>query len=269
MGCCCSLYNPSLNPEVKVCEIEDKLEIKVLSAERVDKMIYRYSKSLKVSQAQFKVFCNELPLEKDSFSCAYFKMFYNEECDYYNVKELSSAAILYCYGSDEEKIKLLFQNYDDDSSKTISSNELKQIISDLTNIVLSYSTNFAILNSSKSLADSEYNLLTDYRKELISIRPIIMSYYNSFILENYPESIKLNEFQTVLMKKEINSLISPHKMRELCFRFKQSLSKTVELVQKIMEDPESVDKSITRRLTMRLSSEKSLKSSLSKRRSSR
>ena len=35
MGCCCSKYTPNLNPEVKVCEIEDKLEIKMLPVERV------------------------------------------------------------------------------------------------------------------------------------------------------------------------------------------------------------------------------------------
>ena len=257
MGCCSSKCNLKENPEKRICETEDKLEIRILSAEKVDRMIHRYSKYLKVSQIQFEMFCKELPLEKNSLSYDFFQLFYNENEENYDVRILSSVAILYCYGTDEEKIKQLFQNYDIDSSKTISPDELKQMIGDLTKIALLSSSDLAFSNKNcEKLYDINSNLSMDYQKELASIRPILISYYSSFILESHPDNIKIDDFQEILMKKDIISLIFPHKMRELCLNIKESLSKTVALVEKIMDDPKCIDRSITRRLSMKLSHEK-------------
>ena len=220
-------------------------------------MIHKQSDLDKISQIQFKVLCNKLLLEKHSFSYGYFQLFYNLAEGCYYTRELLAVAILHCYGSDEEKLRLLFENYDSAYSKSLDPSGLKQMIIDLTKISLSYSTNFAISKSNlKLLNEADIKLLVDYRTELICMRPFLISYYHSFILETYPEKINFEEFKSIILKQDINSLLSPHKMRELCLRFKESINNTAKYMQQLMDDPNSTDKSIADKLNMKLITKK-------------
>ena len=180
MGCCETASVPKLTPESRISEFEDKLEIRMMPAERVDRVIHRYSSSLKISQIQFEMIFKELQLLKSSLAYSYFQMFYNENEDAYEARELSSVGIVYCSGTDQEKITLLFQNYDLDSSKSLISDEIKEMVADLTNIAVSYSSGFMITNAKlNGVSNGEVDSFIEYRKEMISLRPILMSYYNS------------------------------------------------------------------------------------------
>ena len=242
MGCCSSQNS---KPDFEITSIENKLEIKSVSAKKLDKLIYRFSSQGKISSAQLAALYKELNFSKDSSSCAYFKMFYNPSEDAYNARELSSVGVLHSQGTYEEKIAVLFQNYDTDLSKSLSSEEIKQMIADLTSIALLYSSQFAISNHiARNLNESK---LIEYRKELVCIRPILMHFYNSNVMEDHPESITLKELQECFLKKNFISLIIPYEMRELGKKFALMLSKTVDIVQNLIENPKSLDPSLIKR----------------------
>ena len=246
MGCCLS---QSSKPELEIISIENSLEIKLQPAIRIDRLIHRYSNRLQISPLQFAALCKELQVEKHSFSYKYFKMFYNESNESHNARELASAGIMHCQGTDEEKINLLFQNYDIDSSKTLEAEEIKLMVADLTNIALLYSSEFTLATEvSRNLNSGGSLRLIEYRKELVCIRPILMSFYNVAILEDHPKKITLEEFHEIFLKNDMISLIIPHEMRKLSQRFSLMLSKTVNMVQYMMKNPKSIDKSFTRRL---------------------
>ena len=93
MGCCATQH---FRPEFEVNSIENKLEIKSVTSDKIDKVVHRYSTKGKVSSLQFESICRTLQLNKESSSCAYLKMFYREDEDTYDARELSSVGILHC-----------------------------------------------------------------------------------------------------------------------------------------------------------------------------
>ena len=94
MGCCIS---QKFKPELEINSSENKLEVKSISLERIDKLIRKYSdQNKKISPENFTALCKALQLEVDSLSHSYFKMFYHELEKTYHTRELISAGILYC-----------------------------------------------------------------------------------------------------------------------------------------------------------------------------
>ena len=128
------------------------------------------------------------------------------------------------------------------------------MISDLTSIALASSSKFAIENHIVSKLN-EYKLI-EYRKELICIRPILMHFYNSNVMEDYPESINLKEFQECFLKRDVISLIIPHEMRDLSKKFISMLSKTVDTVQNLIENPKSFNSRLIKRVTTTISKQR-------------
>ena len=252
MGCCSSIRFESLTPEQRVCEAENKLEIKSMPAERIDKFIHRYGYKLQITQTKFELLCKSLMLEKTSLGYIFFKYFYNENEDCYDVRELSSAGIIFAQGTEKEKIKLLFQNYDNYVSNSLDSKEIKLMIVHLTNISLVYSIKLAISNeNSEDLSTKQKAELVEYQNKLSSIKLILEFHYQSVILEINQENITFEEFQKKLLEKDIIALINPHEMREFSERLASMLSHVSTMVERMMHTPESKNAKLSRLHTMK------------------
>ena len=257
MGCVCSTKNTCLNSEDKVCELENRLEIKLMPAKKIHRLIYRYSYKLQVSRDKFELFCKDLEIERASLGYEFFRLFYNENEDCYDARELSSAAIAFGQGTDKEKIELLYKSYETGSSNSLDSKDIKLMIKHLTNIALLYSTTLAISNETSNFFPTTADLpLIEYQNQLILIKSMLASYYYSFILEVNQEKIAFEDFQINLLKNDVISLINPHGIRELSKGFITMLSQATAMAEKTLDKPERANtlKTFTVRLNERKNS---------------
>lgn len=153
MGCSSNRDSSLFIETDSLSRIESSLGINKFSCSFFDSSIYRYSKNSKLSQKQFKTLCKSLSI--DCYTHAqFFKLFQTD--NYFQANKLSILGVLYGKGSSDEKLKILFQNYDFDCSKTLDSCEVKALIRDLLEVSCIF--------------------IPEYVISLLSIDPVITKY---------------------------------------------------------------------------------------------
>ena len=124
MGCSyCNRLSENIN-YYGIESIENDLQLSNIPSRILDNTFHRFSTDKTMTLVQFQRALRELNIEYDKYY-----LFYNFFIDQslstdnvilYNAQKLSTLGILLGNCSDQEKLTLLFQNYDNDARKVLS-----------------------------------------------------------------------------------------------------------------------------------------------------
>jgi hypothetical protein len=184
-------------------DFEDELGFSRKSSWRIDKYFYRYSNSNLMSQKVFNRTCEMLGVDLN-LNGDFFMRFHT--ISGYLTQKLNSLGIMLGKGLDAHKIKLLFRNYDNDISNTLSKPELEKLITDCVTIsCVILPTHILNINRSDLLLEEYVNLLENYKHKVIE------NLMND-ILEGR-EKIFYTEFNSIILQKSLCYILSPRKIR--------------------------------------------------------
>ena len=153
MGCSfCNRSSEKIDHN-SIDSIEDGLQLSNLPSNFLDSMFHSHSREKTMTLAQFQRGMNELKLDYDKY-CLFYNLFIDQNLAKYNVmvfsvQKLSTLGILLGTCLDREKLKLLFQNYDINASKTLTRSEIECLVTDILDISIIYIPKYAysVLNT--------------------------------------------------------------------------------------------------------------------------
>ncbi|OMJ69603.1 hypothetical protein SteCoe_32621 [Stentor coeruleus] len=153
MGC---YYSRESYSEIEkfIVEIsESQIGFKNFESKYLDRVIHRYSTSLKISKPQLNRICCELKLDEVS-NTALFNQFMVE--NHYCAKKLSSLGILLGQGNIKSKCSLYFKNYDIDNSGMLTKNEVEMMLEQIISIACRIIPKFTEYNNRNNPKLREY-----------------------------------------------------------------------------------------------------------------
>lgn len=222
------------------CESLIAREVSYLKLERIkaidfDRLTHRNSFNLLMSENQFQLVCKQFFINiKDPNISSFFMNFFSKSNFYYSVRELSTLGILLGSGDLKEKVNLLFENYDLDSSQTLTKKEILVMLEDVCKISLQYLPSFA----AKCLDSSESEHIALYQSELKSIKFSLIHHYHDLLFEDLSEEINKDQFRKKFENKEILYLLSPESLRTYSKEILIKIQCAVKAVKTYMEHPE-------------------------------
>lgn len=232
MGCCNSNRKSLLEIEDQLEMIESKLKFKNLLAKDIDKCLHKYSKNLKISETQFLAIVKHLNLDVKSEGYKFIQLFYNKIERFYSVIHLSTIVTLYSKENDDEKINLLFRNYDLNTSGFLERSEVEDMINDITSIGFIYICNYAISKSDDSYA----GMITEYKSDLLKIRFSIVGLLIESIMGKVAQKISMDDFKNAFNDKTNKYLLEPCKLRNYARNISEKVVKTMEIINKNSSD---------------------------------
>jgi hypothetical protein len=240
MGCCNK--RAELNP--KICEklISDyakRLSVRHIRALDFDRASHRFSYRLKLSPVQMLEMCKHLQISFDSpLVTCFFKNFYDEKELNYSVKKISLFGILFCKGLIEEKISMLFELYDIDTSGSLSRYELFTLLQDLFFVAID-----GVLSYTLDVCNNIHkDTLVDYFKELNMIKRPLIKYYAAKFVDDHTFEVSREEYARVMAKEDMKLLVCPKKLRLYCIAVYNQIARQAQFVQKVLDDPEHYHK---------------------------
>ena len=176
--------------------------------------INQYSAAMCISPAQLSIACKELNIDlKDPNIEAFFSLFYDKDDDSYSSRRIALVGILLANSTKEEKITLIFQNYDINRSKSLGNSEVSLMIKDIVTISFQDLLNFA--HHCNSGEKAQY--LNEYKGDLISIKGFIINYYLNLFFEDSLEVVfDSKKFEALFNNEHIWILIYPKSLRNYC-----------------------------------------------------
>ena len=206
-----------------------------------------------MSQAQFSLACKDLNIDRnDKNMDSFFLAFYNYDEDCFCARRISLVGVLLGNSNIEEKIHLLFQIYDTDSSKTLRMSEIKLMLNDILTISLKSLPNFARFCNSGANSDA----IDDYKNELISMKGSFVKYYLDIFFEESHSDIHYNKFFELFNNKDIWILTSPTALRNHCKVLLNDVKDKATIIEELLSHPEKLNPELMRRLELSIPSRK-------------
>jgi Ca2+-binding EF-hand superfamily protein len=148
----------------------------------------------------------------------------------YNLKKLNCLGILLGQETIPRKLKILFQNYDSDTSGELSRDELLTMIDDITEVA-------CIILPKGALAMNPGNkALQVYADEIASVRKSMIRQLLAAMIEN-KASITEREFNVSYQNDEgVRNLLSTKALREYCQYLKKNILGSVENIMKSLNE---------------------------------
>src|SRR5574343_2107114 len=130
MGCCNTRdFKRDCDIESVISESEACLDLHNYSSEYLDRVIHRNSTQMKMSEQQFSRFFESLKkVESRNEVKDFFRLFYDSKEQNYETRLISTFGILMGQGSYQDKANLIFDNYDDESSRTLTKTQVRNMI---------------------------------------------------------------------------------------------------------------------------------------------
>lgn len=245
MGCC-EARKVIQSPEAHLTATECSLEIWKKSAKEIDRQSHRYSTNLIISKSQFSFLCNELQISKQFKLIKFLEMFYNSNANGYSARLISTLGILYGSGTVNEKINLLFQNYDSDSSKYLDFEEVQGMISDITKIAFEFTPELMLKNFTK-LGGIE---IKEFLNELVVMKPYVISYFTAKIIDEEDEGVSLIDFKKKMKEYDVKTILDPHEFRVFSSEVWKIITETAEIIENITKSKLKIDKGLAKRLSI-------------------
>jgi Ca2+-binding EF-hand superfamily protein len=246
MGCCAE--RPKINIEEKLENFEHALGFKKLTATDIDSLSHKFSRDFRVSMAQFKMMCKELHIESNSLLYEFLMIFFSRENECFDTQILTTLGILLASGSEQEKINLLFRNYDKDTSGALQEEEMRQMVRDVVEIAIDK----MCLYASKKIEESLQVRLEEHRAELVKGKILMVNLYTkNFIADR--EKIDFFQFSEKFNESDNAVLLSTHKIRTIGRSIIESYQKLAEKVNLVVEQNIKIDTWIARKLSLRMS----------------
>ncbi|OMJ74690.1 hypothetical protein SteCoe_26332 [Stentor coeruleus] len=222
MGCQESTVSTKIPlPLGAIEEVEKLLNLQLISSRKLDLLLHRYSYSNFIPEKNFLKVCDAL-----SINYQVTKHFYSllKITDNGNNKELifcsrklCTLGIIYGSSSELEKVRLLFQNYDIDTSKVLNTYEISKLVQDVVFIVLEAIPLFAMhlypFDSEIMCFIQKFNMAKEY------VQDIIVN-----MLMNDSSEITYAAFLKSFKSFQVRSLINPKDLRKFCEKIDQRLA---------------------------------------------
>lgn len=241
MGCCAFRELQEYDSfEYAICQAELSLGFKNRDIIKFDQTLYRFSSNYFMSESQFSEFSNYMKLDKSSKCISdFYYNFYDTVKFRYSIKTLSTLAVLIGEGSINDKVKILFQTYDNNLNMILSEDEIKMMFGDICFIVLDC---FPSLASKLEQDWKRKNELMEYRTKLANMRQGIVNYYSFMVFENHPnKEIHLDDFLKLFRDENLQQILIPTLFRKCTLRLLKFINKAVNATLFVLDDdrPES------------------------------
>ncbi|OMJ77507.1 hypothetical protein SteCoe_22905 [Stentor coeruleus] len=247
MGCCELSRGNEKDPEDIIFNLELNLNFFKFQSRDIDRITHRFCTNFIISKVQFSTICKELKLESDTLTYEFLQIFYDPSCCGYKVILLSTLGILLGSGSQNNKLSLLFKNYDIDASNTLEREEIRKMCEDVTSISFQYIVSFASKKSSEDIQ----SMINDYKVQLMSIKNTMAHYFTNIIMQE-KQQISLEEFINVFNKPELGTFLNPHNLRISSKDMLKVVFRAAEAVNIMMSEDIVVDKKLERKLSIRM-----------------
>ena len=194
-------------------QVEESLGFSKIPSETLENTFYKYSKDNKLTSGQLARALESLNLKNQTLS-KFFDLFRNKaalkhELEFYDVQKLATFGILIGSGSEEQKIKLLFRNYDFQTKKYLSVADVKILVEDILEVFIEIVTKYG-----KSLINTQ--AFEDYSKSLVKAFNISHEFFLELILLDETK-VTEEEFCNCFLRVEMKCLLKPQKLRSVCY----------------------------------------------------
>jgi hypothetical protein len=202
--------------EIILEDFEEKLEIFKYSSAYMDRLAYRNSRNKRMSETQFERFFDSLKkIESKDNVKNFFRLFYDHESQTYETRLLSTTGILLGLAEVKEKASLLFENYDDDTNRKLSRDQVRSMIIDIFYVSCFCIPAFASKNSVGFVKDS----IERYKNRLGVMKNGICNHLVNLIFEDFEgEEISLDEFKELTMKRKVKEILEVRSFRRVTKR---------------------------------------------------
>jgi hypothetical protein len=214
MGCYKSRLFPSLVDHESLWDnAESRIGFKTVSSREIDALIHRYSyDSLLPEENLDKVLENaNLASTEAKHFFNYYKDQTQQDKSYisYCSRKIAAFGILFGQGQDIEKIRLLFNNYDQDSNRELKFEELEDLIDDILFSVLEAVPNYALKY------DEENKDIKRISKVFQRVKNLVKCMYVDAFLGN-EDMINYMNFVKKFEVEKFKYLIYPNHLRQYC-----------------------------------------------------
>lgn len=245
MGCCSSRYLDHNSCEELIVEAEKYLRLFKCKSIDIDRITHRNSYNLQMSQIQFELTCRSLGIDyKDHMISDFFTQLYQQNEYSYSVRQFTLLGIFLGTGTKEEKVQLLFQNYDIDASKTLTYDEIHTMLKEICKIAFQYFPSLALRLSTIEERPS----IEKYKFQLRSFRDSIIRVYMQIIFEDFSNEITMDEFKKLFEKPNVGNLINASNLRTYSRNMYAAVFNQVQAVKAIIENPDLIDKEMMEKL---------------------
>lgn len=214
--------------EQQICKFESSLNIHSLNMLQIDRVLHRYSMLGGMSVSQFDQAFRELGI-KHSENTNFWNFFY--ESYQYNMKRLNCLGILLTSEPASRKLKILFQNYDTNTSGFLDKEQLECMIDDITIVACEFIPEGTINYLSNCIE------IKKYANHVKSIRKSLIKQMVSSIMEN-KESVGEREFCLSYQQDDgVRYLLDTKGLRMYCHFVRTNLIGSVDnILNKINEE---------------------------------
>lgn len=196
------------------------------TAREYDNHFHRYANQRsQIPYIKIQKICSELNLNPEIIE-SFFDYFVDEEGLKYNKKyylsrKLSTMGILFGNGSIVEKLKLLFGNYDIDTSRLLSKFEIREMLKDVVEIHLVIMPKYI---EDKTGYGPDISL---YARKCFSCKDEVVELFYELIIESN-ESIMLRQFIRKFVSPNLLGILDGAYLRESAFKFANEIQKLKE-----------------------------------------
>ena len=227
MGCSCTNRESSHGIESKyLTPLEKDLKFHLRESKEIDRVFHRNHTYNKMNNVQLQTACRALGIDLERFQSFFDRFSAN---DYYDMKKLNCLGILLGKGTITEKVKLVFENSDLDTSKTLSREEIEHMIESL------ISVSCIIIPSYAMSINGNSQELEKYVQHMFLIIRGTQRFFTSLILEKRCD-INLEEFQECFTYDVVQKLLSSRTLREYAVELYANVVKPAELVLETMDE---------------------------------
>ena len=233
MGCLNSrdsMDNREEEGKIRIFEIS--LMFNKLNVFDIDRTFHSSSTNSTMSNTQLSRAFDQLKLPLSNFQTFYNKFLINNS---FSMRRLICLGILLCNSSHEDKLKVLFQCYDDDLSDTLCSAEVRDMLEDLTLISCEFIPHYSL-----SLYSNDSNLYR-YNKYANELRRSIASQICTYLTEDKKKISFADLLRAFLEDEGTGCILDTAKMRTYCIKIRSTIINTAECAIKILETQEDFE----------------------------
>ncbi|OMJ74689.1 hypothetical protein SteCoe_26331 [Stentor coeruleus] len=233
-----SLNDSNLSASQSFIQVEKDLGLNQHKSDDLDKYFHRYSYAEEISQENLfkvgKIIGFDAQSKKEFFDQFMVNTLAVRKVEMLNSRRICTLSIILGSGSDNDKIKLLFQNYDLDSNKYLDKQEVIMLIEDILWIFLYAVPNYTLLVNGKN------TLIGNEVQKLNSAQSFAKNDIVAHILDS-ESRITMESYARKFTKKEVKMLFNPERLRnralEIYEKFLQH-EKELEMQKQLKEKEE-------------------------------
>jgi Ca2+-binding EF-hand superfamily protein len=215
MGCCESSReipeNYEDNKEDAYSNAISSLQLQNITSRFIDNTLHRHSSRCFLTKAQLDLAFQKLNIKFSSFFNAFRVQTENKSSEIYYKLKLCALGILLGSGTNDEKLTLLFRNYDRSTETSLMEIELRHLLADVLEIELILLPGLAV-----SMNTTQVTVQNESKAMKIMKEKVAESYFD--LLMGKAKKIELEEFLQKLSGKEGKRLINARKMQNYALK---------------------------------------------------